>query len=89
MLRDVRALRRTRYQVPVVTVAPGVDVSRVADLAREARVNGLCVARGASDDLIVLPRDGSLGGLGIAAALSGHFGTVGLTALRGRSFDAV
>lgn len=89
MVRDVRALRRTRYQVPVVSVATGVDVGRVADLAREARVSGLCLARGSTDDLIVLPRDGALGGLGIAAALSGQFATVGLTDLRGRTFDAV
>ena len=89
MIHDVRSLRRTQYEVPVVTLDPGVDASQVAGLAREARVNGLCIARGHDTDLVVLPRDGALGGMGIAAALHGELGTATLADLRGRSFDAV
>jgi len=38
---------------------------------------------------VVLPRDGAVAGVGIAAALGGTLRTAGLTELRGRTFDAV
>ena len=57
MLRDLRALRRTRYENPVVECARDVSVDEVAALARSTRLVGLAVARGASDALVVLPRE--------------------------------
>jgi hypothetical protein len=66
-----------------------VDVALVDQVARQSRMQGLVVARGALDSLLVLPRDGALGGLSVATALGGTFRTAGLSELSGRTFDAV
>ena len=89
MLRDMRGLSRTRYENPVVQTSPDVAIEPIAQAARAARVHGLAVARGADDALVVLPRDGALGGLGIAATLGGTLRVAGLDELRGRRFEAV
>ena len=89
MLRDMRGLARTRYENPVVQTSRDVKIGPIADAARAARVSGLVVARGADDALVVLPRDGALAGLGIAATLGGTLRVAGLDELRGRRFDAV
>jgi hypothetical protein len=89
MLRDMRGLSRTRYENPVVQTTSDVAIEPIAQAARAARVHGLAVARGADDALVVLPRDGSLGGLGIAATLGGTLRVAGLDELRGRIFEAV
>lgn len=89
MIRDLRSIRRTRYENPVVELARGVDVAEIAPLARQARIGGLAVARGAGDDLLVLARDGAVGGVGVAEALGGRLRVAGLDELRGRTFEAV
>jgi glycosyltransferase involved in cell wall biosynthesis len=89
MMRDIRALRATKYENPVVALPTGSDAEAILQLSREARVQGLVIARGESDDLVVLPRDGALGGLGIAAALQGTLRTAGLDELRGRHYEAI
>jgi dolichyl-phosphate beta-glucosyltransferase len=88
MIRDLRSFRRTRYENPVVVLARDVAVD-IAPLARQARLVGLAVARGADDALLVLARDGSLGGVSLAEALGGRLRTAGLDELRGRTFEAV
>jgi hypothetical protein len=52
-------------------------------------VQGLCLARGEENALLVLPRDGSLAGLGIAEALHGTLRTAYLNELRARKYEAV
>ena len=89
MIRDLRALPRTRYVNPVVELSRDVSVSDVMAAARSTRVVGLVVARGTTNSLLVLPRDGSLAGLGIAEVLNGTLRTAGLDELRGRTYDAV
>jgi dolichyl-phosphate beta-glucosyltransferase len=89
MIRDLRSMRHTRYENPVVELARGVDVTEIAPLARQARIGGLAVARGADDDLLVLARDGAVGGAGVAEALGARLRIAGLDELRGRSFEAV
>jgi glycosyltransferase involved in cell wall biosynthesis len=89
MIRDIRRLRHQSYELPVVRCDRGVDRDSVGSLAREARVNGLVIARGDTDDIVAVPRDGALGALGIAAATSGHFGTATLSDFVGRRFEAV
>lgn len=89
MVRDLRALPRTRYVNPVVQLARGVDVDEIDRAARQTRVKGLMIARGKENDLLVLPRDGSLAGLGIAEVLHGTLRTAELDELRGRTYDAV
>lgn len=89
MLRDIRALRSTRYENPVVELPASINLEDVAPLAREARLQGLVVARGDENALLVLGRDDALGGLGIAAGLSGTLRTAGLSELRGRRYEAV
>ena len=89
MIRDLRSFRRTRYENPVVRVARTTDVEAVRTLARQARVQGLVLARGALDSLVVLPRDGALAGTSIAEGLAGTLATAGLADLRGRTYEAV
>jgi hypothetical protein len=66
-----------------------VDVAAVADAARQARVQGLVVARGDENALLVLPRDGAPAGLGVAVVLDGKLRTATIEELRGRTFEAV
>jgi dolichyl-phosphate beta-glucosyltransferase len=89
MLRDLRRLRRTRYENPVVELASDVAVHDVAHFARQARVQGLVLARSENNTLCVLPRDGSLAGLGIAAGLKGQLRTARLEEFRSRALEAV
>ncbi len=89
MLRDLMALPRTRYVNPVVRLGADQSLEALAPLAREARLVGLVLARGSADSLLVLPREGALGGAGLAAALGGRITTAPVGELRGRSFEAV
>jgi glycosyltransferase involved in cell wall biosynthesis len=89
MVRDLRALPRTRYVNPVVELRHDVNVNDIDRAARQTRVQGLVVARGPEDALLVLPRDGSLAGFGIADVLGGTLRTAGLDELKNRTYDAV
>jgi glycosyltransferase involved in cell wall biosynthesis len=89
MLRDIRGLSRSRYENPVVVLPPDVEAESVAAAAREARLNGLVLARGRNDALLVLPRDGSLGGLGVASTLGGTLRTTRIEELEQRVYEAV
>ena len=89
MIRDLRSLKHRKYENPVVELDVGVDVHAVDDAARKARVQGIVVARGTDNALVVLPRDGAVAGVGIATARGGSLRTAGLVELRGRVFDAV
>lgn len=89
MIRDIRALKKTRYENPVVELASSVTTKDVAPLAKEARLHGLVIARSDDDALLVLGRDGALGGLGIATALKGTLRTARLEELRERRYEAV
>ena len=89
MIRDIRGLKKTRYENPVVELPLSVTANDVAALAKEARLHGLVIARNAVDALLVLGRDGALGGLGIAGALEGTLRTARLEELRGRTYEAV
>ena len=89
MIRDLRTLSRRRYENPVVELAADVDARSVNEAARSSRVQGLVVARGEENALVVLPRDGAVAGVGIATALGGSLRTAGLAELRGRTYDAV
>ncbi|HVB52333.1 MAG TPA: glycosyltransferase [Acidimicrobiales bacterium] len=89
MVRDIRSFKSTRYENPVVELAPSVTSSEVDALAREARTQGLVLARGTENTLLVLGRNDALAGLGIAATLKGTLRTAQLGELRGRLFEAV
>ncbi|MHB8379916.1 MAG: glycosyltransferase [Acidimicrobiales bacterium] len=89
MLRDIRGLKRTRYENPVVELPANVSVGDVAPLAKDARLHGLVIARNDRDALLVLGRDGALGGLGIASALQGTLRTARLEELTQRHYEAV
>jgi len=89
MIRDLRSLRRRKYENPVVELALDVSVRALDEAARASRVRGLVVARGEHDALLVLPRDGAVAGVGIATALGGSLRTAGLAELLGRTYDAV
>ena len=89
MIRDLRTLRRRKYENPVVELALDVEVRALDEAARASRVQGVVVARGEHNALLVLPRDGAVAGVGIATALDGKLRTAGLAELRGRRYDAV
>jgi dolichyl-phosphate beta-glucosyltransferase len=89
MIRDLRTLKQRKYENPVVELAATIEVHAVDEAARASRVQGLVVARGESNALVVLPRDGAVAGVGIAAALGGPLRTAGIAELRGRTYDAV
>jgi hypothetical protein len=72
-----------------VELARDVLVEDIDRAARQTRVRGLVVARGTQHDLLVLPRDGALAGLGIAEVLKGTLRTAGLDELRERVYEAV
>ena len=89
MLGDLRHLHRTRYENPVIELEPGVDARKVRKASRQARLQGLVLARGHDLDLLVLARDGALGGLSVATELGGRLRTAELSEFRGRSLEAV
>lgn len=89
MVRDLRSLRHRKYENPVVELDVNVDVGAVDDAARKSRIQGIVIARGSQNALVVLPRDGAVAGIGIATALGGSLRTADLNELRGRSYDAV
>jgi glycosyltransferase involved in cell wall biosynthesis len=89
MIRDIRDMRKTPYENLAVELAPDVALEAIASFALEARMVGLVLARGERDSLLVVGRDGGLGGVGIAAALGGSLRPTTLNELRGRSYEAV
>jgi glycosyltransferase involved in cell wall biosynthesis len=89
MLHDIRGIRTTRYENIVVELAPDVSVEEIVKVAREARLQGLVLARGEENALLVVGRDGGPGGLGVASVLGGTLRTTNLDELRGRSYEAV
>ena len=89
MLRDMRALVKTQYVNPVVELPRDIEIAPIAEAAVKARVQGLVLARGEHNALVVMARDGALGGLGIAATLKGELRTATLDEYRGRSFEAI
>ncbi len=89
MLHDIRGIRTTHYENIVVELAPDVSVEEIANVAREARLQGIVLARGEENALLVVGRDGGPGGLGVASVLKGTLRTTNLDELRGRSYEAV
>jgi dolichyl-phosphate beta-glucosyltransferase len=89
VLGDLRTLKKTHYENPVVAFAPDVERGALAREARLARIQGLVVARNPANALLVLPRDGALAGLGIAEALKGTLRTARIAELRDRTYEAI
>jgi glycosyltransferase involved in cell wall biosynthesis len=89
MLRDIRGLRVNVYECPVVRVAADVEPARVAELARAARITKPVLAIDELNALVVLPRDGALAGLDLAAELNGTLGVGGVEDFLGRRLVAV
>ncbi len=89
MLRDLRGLRKTNYENPVVEFSSDVDRDALALAARQARAQGLVLASSSANALLVLPRDGALAGLTIAEQLGGTLRTASLLELRARRYEAI
>jgi dolichyl-phosphate beta-glucosyltransferase len=89
MLGDLRGLRTTNYENPVVEFASDVDRDAIAQAARQARIQGLVLASSPANALLVLPRDGALAGLTIAEQLGGTLRTAPLSELRARRYEAI
>ncbi len=89
VLRDLRHLHRTHYENPVVVLSIDANVDEIRRISREARVQGLVLARGSEDSLLVLPRDAALGGVSIAQGLHGTLRTTGIESLRERTLEPI
>ncbi len=89
VIRDLRHLRTTRYENPVVVLPVDASVDEIRRASRDVRVQGLVLARGNDDSLLVLPRDAALGGVSIAQELNGALRTTDLDSLRARSLEAI
>jgi dolichyl-phosphate beta-glucosyltransferase len=89
MLRDIRDIPKTRYENLAIELAADISIDTIAPLAHEARLPGLVLARGEENALLVVGRDGALGGVGIAEALGGSLRPTTLGELRERSYEAV
>ena len=89
MLHDLRELRKTHYENPVVEFATDVERNAIAHAARHARIQGLVMASNETNALLVLPRDAALAGLTIAEQLGGTLRTAGLSELRARRYEAI
>lgn len=89
MLQDIRHLRTTSYVNPAVEFSLDVDVEQIRNLLRQLRVVGVVLARGTSDVLVVLPRDGAVSGHALATQLGGTLRTTNIGDMRGRSLLAL
>ncbi|HTT59854.1 MAG TPA: glycosyltransferase [Acidimicrobiales bacterium] len=89
MLRDVRGIRTTRYENIAVVLSPEVRVDEITPVAREARLQGLVLARGEQNSLLVVGRNGGPGALGVAKVLGGQLRTTNLAELRSRTYEAI
>ncbi len=89
MLRDIRNLRRTTYVNPAVAFNLDVEVEAIRNSLRGLRVGGVVLARGITDVLVILPRDGAVSGHALAQELGGQLRTANLTEIRGRSLLAL
>ncbi len=89
MLLDIRRLRKTSYVNPAVEFSLDIEVEKVRTSLRQLRVAGVVLARGNSDVLVVLPRDGAVSGHALAAELGGTLRTTNLGEMRGRSLLAI
>jgi dolichyl-phosphate beta-glucosyltransferase len=89
MLMDIRGVRQSPYRTVAVRIPHPASLDEVAHACRDARVQGAVLARGSETDIVVLPRDGAPGGLGIAKVCGGVLGVVGLDELVGRTFEGV
>jgi glycosyltransferase involved in cell wall biosynthesis len=89
MLHDIRAIRTTHYENIVVELSPEVRVDEIAPVARDARLQGLVLARGHENALLVVGRNGGPGGLGVAKVLNGQLRTTNLDELGDRVYEAI
>lgn len=89
MLMDIRGVRQSPYRTVAVRIPHPASFDDVAQACRDARVQGAVLARGTETDIVVLPRDGAPGGLGIAKVCGGNLGIVEIDELVGRTFEGV
>ncbi len=89
MVRDVRGIRTTKYENVVVELSSTVVAEEITPVARDARLQGLVLARGAHNSLLVVGRNGGPGGLGVAQVLGGRLRTAALAEMRERSYEAI
>jgi dolichyl-phosphate beta-glucosyltransferase len=89
MLSDIRHLRTTKFENPAIVLEPHASLDDISRLTRQARIQGLVVARDATSDIVVFPRNGALAGVEVAQELGGQFRTVSVDELRDREYIPV
>ncbi len=88
MWRDIRDIPKTNYTSPAVRLDHDVSLDEIDAVARSTRVQGVLVARGSHDSVVVVPRTGALAAMEIAQRIGGHVTSVDLEQLVGREFFA-
>ena len=89
LLHDLRDIPRTHYQCPAVSLGPDVDLGGVRRAALTTRSAGLVLARGPSDALLLVHRDGAVNAIGLAEELGGELRTADVATLVGRRLEAI
>ena len=89
MLRDIRRIPRHSYEAVVVRIPGRADADAIRDVALSARLQGLVIAHGPVDSIVVLPRDGAVAGVEIAATTKGAIGVATLGDVAGRDLEAL
>jgi dolichyl-phosphate beta-glucosyltransferase len=89
MVRDIRGIRRTRYENPAVELSRSIGVDDLAPVLRRARLHSGVLALGEGTNLLVVDRNGAPGALGVASELRGTLRTTRINELRGRRFMAI
>ncbi len=89
LLRDVRAIPKTKYDILALRGAADLDISAVRQTAIATRQRGLVVARHEDQSLIVFPRDAGINAITMAPQLGADVTSVRLSELRGATYQAV
>ena len=89
LLRDLRAIPRSRYDIVALRAAPAIDITDVRRAAVSTRQRGLVVVRRPHESLIVFPRDAGINAITMAPELNASVTSVPLADLRGAGYEPV
>lgn len=89
LVRDVRAIPTTTYQVPVVVIDGDIAGGDLRAAATAVRQRGLVVARWPGRSVVIFPREGGLNAVTVAQDLAGAVGVCSPEDLHGAVFEAV
>jgi hypothetical protein len=89
MLKDMRALRKTKYENPAIEFEQPIEPTAVKALAQQAGITGLVLCQTSTATLLLLPRENPVAGLHVTQSVKGRLRTVSLGELRGATLTAL